>query len=458
MDARDFEKVLRAGESVTVEFKRCGGRVESDTFESICSFANHSGGNLFLGVEDDKTVSGVAENACLNIQRNITNVVNNPEVFKPAVAIDFELFIYEGKAVIRVWVPADAFVHSFKGVIYDRAVDNDIEQKLDSQIANLYLRKQSAFTEQTIYPYVSKSDLELDLLEEARKQAARKQKGHPWAQMDDDELLRSAGLYSKSYATGNEGFNLAAVLLLGKEDVISSILPAYKTDAILRVEDRDRFDDRIVVTCNLMKAYSVLEEFCKRHLNDRFLIEDGRSISPRDIIVRELVSNTLIHREYSSPYPAKLVITGEEVVTENGSKAVFDGPLDLSSFNPMPKNPVIARFFNNVGWADELGSGSKNLLKYVKAYSGGVPMLIEGSVFKASVPIVDRKKKVIVNPAVVRAVERALNDKGYITTVEIRDGLGMDHKAAQRELAKLVENGVLDAVGNTRARKYIPAS
>ena len=458
MNLMEFEKILATGEGVTVEFKRCGGCPEADTFESICSFANHAGGNVFLGVEDNGEVSGVAEKASLNIQRNISNVINNPDLFRPAVTAEFDPFIYGGKLVIRIWVPTDAFVHSFKNVIYDRSVDNDIKLKLDAQISNLYLRKQSSYTEQAIYPYVEKTDLELELLKDVRKQANAKQEGHPWVHMDDDELLRSAGLFAKSYATNQEGFNLAAVLLLGRDEVISSILPAYKTDAILRASNKDRYDDRLVVRCNLIKAYGLLDDFCKRHLNDRFFIEDGRSVSPRDIIVREIISNTLIHREYSSPFPAKVVISDDEILIENGSKAIFDGPLDLTSFNPMPKNPVIARFFNNIGRADELGSGSKNLLKYVKAYSGGVPLLVEGNVFKTSVPIVEKKEKVAINPSVERIVERMLVDKGYVTTVDVRDGLGIEHKAAQRELAKLVANGVIYPVGNTRARRYLPSA
>jgi len=448
---------LREGEGVRTEFKRCGGKPEADTFETICSFANHAGGNIFLGVEDNGNVRGVPENAYLDIERNISNVVNNPKVFKPSVTVEFDAFLYEGKRVIRVWVPFDAFVHYYKNVIYDRSVDSDIALTLDAQISSLYLRKQTSYTEQTIYPYIQCSDLELGLLAEARKKASEKRGNHPWLGMDDDALLRSAGLYTKNYATGQEGFNLAAVLLLGRDEVLTSLLPAYKTDAILREDDADRYDDRLLVTCNLLRAYPLLDGFCKRHMNDKFYLEKGRVISPRDIIIRELISNTLIHREYSSSFPARVVITGEEIRTENGSKAIFEGPLDLNAINPMPKNPTIARFFNNIGWADELGSGSKNLLKYAKAYAGGTPQLVEGLVFRAAVPIVEKSVKLDVDPRVSALVTEEINQKGYVTTVDVRDGLGIEHKTAQRELSKLVSNGVVLPVGNTRARKYIPA-
>lgn len=458
MSPNELEQALAGGENTTVEFKRCGAQAGEDTFETICSFANHAGGNIFLGVEDDSTVSGISEPACQDIQRNIVNVVNNPNVFKPPVALEFETIDHDGKHVIRTWVPVDSSVHSFKDIIYDRVGDSDIRLRTDHQIASLYLRKQAAYTEQKIYPYVTLDDLDLTLLEDARQRASRKQPGHPWSEMSDEDLLRSANLYSKSYETGEEGFNLAAVLLLGKDPVIRSILPSYKTDALLRSKESDRYDDRLTVACNLLTAYPLLETFCKKHLNDRFYLENGQAVSPRDVIVRELVSNTLIHREYLSPFPARIVITDEEMTTENGSKAAFDGQLDLTAFNPMPKNPIIASFFNNIGWADELGSGSKNLLKYVRAYSGATPSLIEGSVFRAHIPLSSPDAHADIDSEVVDFVMGQVNRRGYVTTVDVRDGLDIEHKQAQRELGKFVEAGILKPIGKTRGRRYIPTS
>ena len=117
---------------------------------------------------------------------------------------------------------------------------------------------------------------------------------------------------------------------------------------------------------------------------------------------------------------------------------------------------MIARFFNQIGRADELGSGVKNLLRYSKAYSGEEPTLIEGNVFEASVPLTATKARVSISPAISESVERTIDKKGYVTTVDVRDGLHIDYKAAQRELAKLVKAGIVHPVGNTRARKYLP--
>jgi len=46
------------------------------------------------------------------------------------------------------------------------------------------------------------------------------------------------------------------------------------------------------------------------------------------------------------------------------------------------KNPVIALFFQQIGRADELGSGTRKLMKYGKLFGGSDPELIEGDVFR----------------------------------------------------------------------------
>lgn len=40
--------------------------------------------------------------------------------------------------------------------------------------------------------------------------------------------------------------------------------------------------------------------------------------------LEELVSNILVHREYSSPVPAQITITNEGIETRNASRPVFE--------------------------------------------------------------------------------------------------------------------------------------
>ncbi|MFI3298147.1 MAG: hypothetical protein R3Y59_11090 [bacterium] len=55
--------------------------------------------------------------------------------------------------------------------------------------------------------------------------------------------LNSAKLRLIDPQTGQEGYTLASVLLFGKENVIASLLPHYKTDAICRKNNVELYDD-----------------------------------------------------------------------------------------------------------------------------------------------------------------------------------------------------------------------
>lgn len=130
--------------------------------------------------------------------------------------------------------------------------------------------------------------------------------------------------------------------------------------------------------------------FAKKHLNDPFYLEGDIRISLRDKIFREAVANSLIHREYSSAYVAKMIIEKKRVVFENANIPHSYGELNPSNFTPYPKNPNIAKVFREIGFADELGSGVKNLYKYSKTYGGSDPMITEGEVFKIEVKTIEQ--------------------------------------------------------------------
>jgi len=69
----------------------------------------------------------------------------------------------------------------------------------------------------------------------------------------------------------------------------------------------------------------------------------------------------LVHREYINHFPAKFVIGTDQVFAEYANCPHGYGIIIPANFTPYPKNPVIARFFKEIGRADELGSGVRNL-------------------------------------------------------------------------------------------------
>lgn len=389
MDAASIKRVLDIGETVAVEFKRCGNGIENDVYETVCSFLNRFGGDLFMGILDDGTVAGVPEKAAPDMVKNFISCISNPALFSPTVYLIPEIMIYEGKTIIHVRVMPSAEVHSYKKVIYDRVNDADVKVTATSLIAQMYIRKQGIFTERKIFPYVGMEDLRCELFPRIRTMAMNASTGqsHPWNDMSNEELLKSARLYSTDRVTGEEGFNLAAVMLLGKDDVIADIAPAYVTDALLRCADVDRYDDREIIKTNLIESYEKLMEFGRKHLPDRFFLENDQRKSLRSIITREMIANTLIHREYTSSYQAKFVIEKNRMYIENANRAFQEAVITPDNMEPNPKNPIIASFFRNIGYADQLGSGVRNLFKYSTFYSGRKPQFIEGDVFRIIVPL-----------------------------------------------------------------------
>lgn len=173
MDTKTLKTLLKIGETITVEFKRCGNKIESDVYETVCAFLNRFGGDIFLGVLDDGAVNGISATAAPQLIKNFIKCIGNPDLFSPTIYLMPEIIKYKGKTIIHIHVPPSAEVHSFKKVIYDRIDDADVKVTATSQIAQMYIRKQNIFTEKRIYPYVKTDDLRLDLLPKLRKNGSK---------------------------------------------------------------------------------------------------------------------------------------------------------------------------------------------------------------------------------------------------------------------------------------------
>ncbi|MFA6941082.1 MAG: RNA-binding domain-containing protein [Clostridiaceae bacterium] len=388
MKIETIKQLLNGGESITVEFKQSHNKLNKDVFESVCAFLNRDGGQLLLGVEDKGGVIGISPEAIEKIKKDFVTSINNPQKISPTFYLSVEEVEIDGKIILYIFVPESSQVHRCNGRIYDRNEDGDIDITDNTNlVSGMYMRKQGTYTENRIFPFAEISELKSELLIKARKMAANERANHPWKSMNDLELLKSAGLFLKDPQSGKEGITLGGILIFGTEELIHAALPHYRTDAILRRVNLDRYDDRDDIRVNLIESYERLMQFVSKHLNDNFYLEGDRRISIRDKIFREVVSNLLIHREFANPFPAKLIIEKDRVYVENSNKSHGNGIIDPENFSPFPKNPTIAKFFKEIGWVDELGSGVRNIYKYNKIYSGAEPTFIEGDVFKTIIPL-----------------------------------------------------------------------
>lgn len=447
-------EILSEGESMTVEFKQSHTKLNKDVFESVCAFLNRNGGHLFLGVEDKGGIVGIDKEAIEKVKKDFVTSMNNSTKISPTFYLSVEEIKIDGKTILYIFVPESSQVHRCNGKIFDRNEDGDMDITDNTNlVSGMYMRKQGSYTENRIFSYAEMSDLKAELFVKVRKMAANERIDHQWKSMNDMELLKSAGLFLKDPQSGKEGITLGGILIFGKEELIHAALPHYRTDAILRKINLDRYDDRDDIRVNLIESYERLMAFVSKHLNDNFYLEGDRRVSLRDKIFREAVSNLLIHREFTNPYPAKLIIEKDRVYIENSNKPHGNGMIDPENFSPFPKNPTIAKFFKEIGWVDELGSGVRNITKYNKIYSGAEPVFIEGDVFKTIVPLVSKSIEQVTEQVTEQATEQADDEINKLlefckvprTRIEMQGFLKLHHREHFRTkfLKPLINGGLL---------------
>jgi ATP-dependent DNA helicase RecG len=377
--------ILKRGEGIAVEFKEARKQLPENLFETICAFLNTEGGMVLLGVRDDGTVTGVDPEYVRKLKTDLANLCNNPQKLDPVFMLTIREVEFEKKIILILDVPVSSLVHKCCDTVFARNEDGDYKVSRPEAIAAIVNRKQSYFSEQRVYPYITLEDFDVRLFDRAKRLIQGRSPGHPWGELTFDELLHRAGFFRKS-PDGTQGYTLAAMLIFGKDETIQSIVPAYKIDALLRKQNLDRYDDRLTVRTNLIDAYDLLMGFIAKHLNDPFYLENDIRISLRDKIFRELVANIIAHREYLDGRPATVIIYKDKVVFTNPNIPRKRGLIDPHRFIPFSKNPTICKFMLQTGRVEEVGSGVRNVNKYLPFYSKiGKSEFIEDDMFVTNI-------------------------------------------------------------------------
>jgi ATP-dependent DNA helicase RecG len=480
MIPQELQELIQGGEGITVEFKKSRTEITKDVYETVCAFSNRDGGHIFLGIKDDGTILGIEKDKVDKVKKDFVTAINNENKIYPPLYLSPVEYEEDGKYILYIRVPVAQDVCRCNGRIFDRNHEADIDITHHSdEVYRLYARKSGSYYVNKVFTAFNIADLRSDLIERARSMTRVRAKDHPWMDMTNEEVVRSAGLVLRDQSSGKEGITLAAILLFGTDQLIMSVLPQHKTDAIFRVFNTDRYDDRDVVLTNLLESYDRLMAFGKKHLNDTFHLDGIQSVSARDNILREIVSNLLAHRDFSNAYVAKLIIEKNCIYTENANLSHGHGVLNLATFEPFSKNPPISKVFREIGLADELGSGMRNTYKYTKMYSGGEPQFIEGDVFRITIPL-SEAASVTVGPELSDVINGTRNEtrngtrnetkngtrklskteenilaeirkNPYVTKREICELLGVGKSTVARATKKLKDHGIIVRVGSTKA-------
>ncbi|MDR2809121.1 MAG: putative DNA binding domain-containing protein [Tannerellaceae bacterium] len=380
MDVKELKLIISRGESPFVEFSKCTTELTDSVFQSICSFFNKEGGCLIVGVHDFGKIVGVAEMFIENMLKKFAYAMEHE--FSPSFPLTPQVVEMNGRKLFYIDIPQSLQVHRYKNKVYDRVGRDvcDITYSY-SLIENLYLRKRNESSENIVCPFLRMSELDEMAFYTMRKHIAVVRPDHPWLSLSDEELLHTNGFWGKDPISDKEGFVLAAVLLFGKEETIHNYSPVtYRTDAIYRNVSYDKFsqltsdyperryDDRDIIFSNLITSYSRLMKFIQRNLPKRVLNKGTTSVNIREKLLSEIVTNMIVHREYTCQSPCRLLIFSDKVITENGVSSFGDRHTTFDSLEIQTKNPLITQVFQEMGWIEERGSGKKNIRKYAPFY------------------------------------------------------------------------------------------
>ncbi len=380
MDEKSLKQIIFKGENSFVEFSNCTTEITDSVFQTICSFLNKEGGTLIIGVHDYGKIIGVSDLYIGNMLGKIRNTLKKE--FSPVVDINPEIIQIDGKSVIYLSVPPSPEIQRYRNKIYDRLAReiNDVTYSYNL-VENIYLRKKKESSENIVCPFLRMNELDDNTFRTMKKYISVINPHHPWLDLTNEEILHTAGFWRKDPLSYKEGFVLAAVLLFGKEVTIQNYCPSiHRTDAIFRKISHEEFlqpacnypeikyDDRDIIFSNLIDSYLRLMAFTEKNLPERIIRIDNEKIDVRKKVFGELITNMLVHREYTHNYASKLLIFSDKVITENGTRPFQNADVTFDTLDAHIKNPLITKVFHEMGWVEKAGSGKENIQKYARFY------------------------------------------------------------------------------------------
>lgn len=179
-----IRSLLQQGEGLKVEFKEATNSLPNTVYETVCSFLNTKGGDILLGVRNDKIITGVDAKHIFSIQQNFSAAVNNNQLINPPFCLQLNQYEIDGNIILHVFVPESSQVHRYKNNIYIRKHDSDLNvTNNQEEVRRLYNQKSSSYSENKIFKAVTMEDLREDLFEQVRKIVTIGNANHSWGSM-----------------------------------------------------------------------------------------------------------------------------------------------------------------------------------------------------------------------------------------------------------------------------------
>jgi predicted HTH transcriptional regulator len=319
IDSKDDILVLK--ESFEVEFKKATGKngkgkLPNDFLESYSAMANTSGGNIFLGIEENgETINLVGIKNPEEVIKELFDTLNNPQKINLNILKNEHIQILEIEQKNIIWIKIPKATRKqrpiYKGQnpltgTFIRQGEGDYKCK--EECVKRFLAEQIEDSRDSkVLKSFDFDDIELSTFYAYRNIFKSHKPDHPFNALSDLEFLKSIGGYKKDRESGEIGLTIAGLLMFGKQNSIEEALPYYMVDyqERPRAVTEKRWIDRVYPdgtwSGNIFDFYRKVIAKLYENLKIPFSLKESQreEDTPIHQAIREALINALVHADYS---------------------------------------------------------------------------------------------------------------------------------------------------------------
>lgn len=462
---------LPSAETLTVEFKSDQKRLPDDELvEALACLANSDGGELWLGVEDNGTPTGLhsAHQDLVGLP-GLVAARTSPSLIVTVVALEVA-----GVSVARIVVPKSASeVATTAGKYLRRRIKQDGTPECVAMLPHDRSSRAGHFglADASAQAVAGATLADFDPLERERLRQAVQQYGGDRVLLDlDDEALDGALGFTQRQPDGSRVPTLTGLLLIGRESVLQQRVATHELAFQVLAQQAVRFNE--FRRFPLLKALDWLETNFRPY-NPEQELQVGLFRVPVPLVdmaaFREAVANALIHRDYHRMGAVHVRLEDETLVISNPGGLVDGVTLaNLLVTEPRPRNRALADAMKRIGVVERSGRGVdtiyRGMLKFGRpAPDYGrtdaqnvvlqLPTVPADVAFRRMVVDIERQRNAEL-PIDSLIALGALREFKRLSVETLARRIQRDATSAKRTLEALTEAGLVEAHGNTRGRSY----
>ena len=459
-------------ESFTVEFKsdrKC--LPDRELIEALACLANSEGGELWLGVEDDGTPTGlhIKHKDLLGLPGLVASRTS------PSLAVSVSKHTFDGVEVARIVVPkSPAIIATTAGVYLHRRLKSDGTPECIAMLPherNSHVN-QFGLVDASAQAVMGATLNDLDPLERERLRQTVQQYGGDRVLLElDDEALDGALGFTVRDASGQRLPTLTGLLVIGKEAALREKVATHEFAFQVLASDAVNFNE--FRRYPLLKALDWLETNFRPY-NPEQEIQVGlfRVPVPRVDMgaFREAVANALVHRDYHHLSAVHIRLDDYGLNISNPGGLVNGVTLDnLLTTEPRPRNRTLADAMKRIGVVERSGRGVDKIYRGMLRFGRPEPDYSRTDSHSVILQLpTDAADEVFLRLVVEQEGQHggkplpidslialaALREQKRLSADELALHIQRDITQARRTLERLVEAGLVEAHGQTRNRSY----